>query len=64
MYIIIGGLNIGNFSIKLPIAKVYSLPIFYLIQYHVAILFARDVVRGTDNYTLIIDDVWLYIKHS
>ena len=64
MYIIIGGLNIGDFPIKLPIAKVYSSPIFHLIQYHVAILFARDVVGGTNNYTLIIDDVWLYIKHS
>ena len=30
---LVGGLNIGDFPIKLPIAKVYSLPIFHLIQY-------------------------------
>ena len=32
MYIIIGGLNIGNFWIKFPIAKAYSLPIFHLTR--------------------------------
>ena len=29
MYIIIGGSNIGDFPIKLPIAKVYPSPIFH-----------------------------------
>ena len=30
---IIGGLNIGNFIQKSPIAKIYSSPIFHLMQY-------------------------------
>ena len=30
---IISGLNIGDFILKLPIAKVYSSPIFDLIRY-------------------------------
>ena len=30
---IIGGLNIGDFIQKSPIAKVYSSPIFHLIRY-------------------------------
>ena len=33
---IIGGLNIGDFIQKLPIAKIYSSPIFYLIRYILA----------------------------
>ena len=33
-YIIIGGFTIDDFSIKSPIAKVYSSPIFHLIQYN------------------------------
>ena len=33
IYIIIGGFNIDDLSIKLPIAKVYSSPMFHLIQY-------------------------------
>ena len=33
VHIIIGGLNIGDFCYKSPIAKVYSSPIFRLVRY-------------------------------
>ena len=47
MYIIIGGLYIGDFLIKLPITKVYSSPTFHFIQYLQSLLLHMHVVCFT-----------------
>ena len=54
--IIIGGLNVGNFIQKSPIAKVYSSPIFHLVRYVLFVNIMYCIIMGlTECFNRVFD---------